>query len=111
MLRKLKIISCGQTGVDRAALDVGLSLGLEIGRFLKKSNQLITKEIEVNMSMQNLASAVINYRGNISIRVAAREIGISPTTLSRLEKGCEPDAKTLEKICAWMIAILNINRD
>lgn len=29
--QQLKIISGGQTGVDRAALDVGLALGLAVG--------------------------------------------------------------------------------
>jgi hypothetical protein len=30
-IRRLKIVSGGQTGVDRAALDVGLALGLTVG--------------------------------------------------------------------------------
>ena len=30
-MTRLKIVSGGQTGVDRAALDVGLALGLAVG--------------------------------------------------------------------------------
>lgn len=36
------------------------------------------------------------------LREMAAEIGISPTTLSRIEKGGEPDAKTLRLIWAWL---------
>ena len=38
----------------------------------------------------------------MGIRAAAREIGISPSTLSRVEKGHVPDVGTLEKVCAWL---------
>ena len=34
--RKIKIISGGQTGVDRAALDIAIELGLEYGGFCPK---------------------------------------------------------------------------
>ena len=34
--RKIKIISGGQTGVDRAALDVAIELGLQYGGFCPK---------------------------------------------------------------------------
>ncbi|MEO0383613.1 MAG: helix-turn-helix transcriptional regulator [Pseudomonadota bacterium] len=33
---------------------------------------------------------------------AAREIGISPTTLSKIEKGHIPDQTTLRKVCDWI---------
>ena len=35
----LKIISGGQTGVDRAALDVGLTLGLPVGGWCPKDRR------------------------------------------------------------------------
>ena len=38
----------------------------------------------------------------MGIRAAAREIKISPTTLSRIEHGHVPDLHTLQKICDWM---------
>lgn len=37
--RKLKIVSGGQTGVDRAALDVALALGLPIGGWCPKGRR------------------------------------------------------------------------
>ena len=36
------------------------------------------------------------------MRAAAKEIGISPTTLSRIERGHVPDIRTLKKVCAWI---------
>ena len=54
------------------------------------------------MEIENLASLVIRKRGNMGIRAAAKEIGISPTTLSRIERGHVPDLKTLDRICAWI---------
>ena len=38
-IRRLKIISGGQTGVDRAALDVGLALGLPVGGWCPKGRR------------------------------------------------------------------------
>lgn len=54
------------------------------------------------MKIEELAQLVQRKRGSMGIRAAAKEIGISPTTLSRVERGHVPDLKTLEKICAWI---------
>ena len=45
---------------------------------------------------------VLKKRGNMGVRAAAKEIGISPTTLTRIEKGNVPDVNTLNKICLWL---------
>lgn len=54
------------------------------------------------MEMDELASFVQKTRGSMGIRAAAREIGISPTTLSRVERGHIPDLGTLKKVCDWI---------
>ncbi|MBT3557765.1 MAG: helix-turn-helix domain-containing protein [Planctomycetaceae bacterium] len=54
------------------------------------------------MEIEKLAPLLLQRRGNMGIRAAAAEIGISPTTLSRVEKGNIPDVGTLEKICTWL---------
>lgn len=54
------------------------------------------------MAMDDLGKRVSRFRGSMGIRAAAREIEISPTTLSRIEHGHVPDLKTLQKICDWM---------
>ncbi len=41
-------------------------------------------------------------RGDKGIREVAKEIGTSPTTLSRVENGHIPDLQTFTKICTWM---------
>ena len=41
-------------------------------------------------------------RGHRGIRAAAREIGVSPTTLSRIERGFPPSMKTYKKLQEWL---------
>jgi transcriptional regulator with XRE-family HTH domain len=38
----------------------------------------------------------------MGVRAAAKEIGISPTTLTRIEKGHVPDVGTLNKLSEWL---------
>ena len=52
--------------------------------------------------MDNLATSIIEAKGNMNLRPCAREIGISPTTLTRAMRGHVPDQKTLAKICEWL---------
>jgi transcriptional regulator with XRE-family HTH domain len=54
------------------------------------------------MELKELAARVVQTRGTMGIRAASAEIGISPTTLSKVERGHIPDMKTLEKICDWI---------
>lgn len=54
------------------------------------------------MDVSDLGALLSRKRGNQGIRAAAKEIGISPSTLSRIEKGHVPDVGTLEKVCAWL---------
>lgn len=51
---------------------------------------------------RELGAAVSRKRGNMGIRSAAAEIGISPATLSRIENGRIPDLDTLKKVCRWI---------
>lgn len=54
------------------------------------------------MKIEDLGQLLSRHRGNMGVRAAAKEIGISPSTLSRIENGHVPDVKTLEKVCAWL---------
>lgn len=54
------------------------------------------------MEIGELGQLLARKRGNMGVRAAAREIGISPSTLSRIEKGHVPDVGTLEKVCEWL---------
>jgi transcriptional regulator with XRE-family HTH domain len=54
------------------------------------------------MDIGELGNLLARRRGNMGVRAAAREIGISPSTLSRIEKGHVPDVSTLEKVCDWI---------
>jgi transcriptional regulator with XRE-family HTH domain len=52
--------------------------------------------------LENLGRRVIEKRGVQGIRAAAREIGISHATLSRVERGFLPDLENYKKICSWL---------
>jgi transcriptional regulator with XRE-family HTH domain len=54
------------------------------------------------MDINELGPLLLRKRGNMGVRAAAAEIGISPTTLTRIEKGNVPDVATLEKVCRWL---------
>ena len=54
------------------------------------------------MEFGDIGNLLSRLRGNMGVRAAAKEIGISPSTLSRIENGHVPDVATLEKVCAWL---------
>ena len=54
------------------------------------------------MDIGELADLLQKTRGSMGVRAAAKEIGISPATLSRIERGHIPDLATLHKVCAWI---------
>ncbi len=54
------------------------------------------------LATAELGMRIIRHRGTKGIRAAAAEIGISPATLSRIEKGHIPDIETFEKLCIWL---------
>lgn len=41
-------------------------------------------------------------RGATGIRMAARDAGVSPATLSRIENGHVPDIDIFERLCRWI---------
>lgn len=47
-------------------------------------------------------NAVRNYLGRVSLREAAREIGMSPTGLRKFADGAEPYVPTVHKLREWM---------
>lgn len=52
--------------------------------------------------MQELSLMVKRKRGELGLRKAAEQIGITHTTLSRVESGRVPDLKTFGLICKWL---------
>ena len=53
-------------------------------------------------SLEYLGGQVRQKRAARGIRETAKIIGISPTTLSKVENGHIPDIKTLETVCDWL---------
>lgn len=54
------------------------------------------------ISLETLVEQLREKRGGRGIRVVAEQIGISPATLSRVERGSLPDLETFRKICTWL---------
>ena len=61
------------------------------------------------MSETDTASRLVSFgrrlrdaRAKRGIRDTADEIGVSPATLSRVERGLMPDLETFRKICHWL---------
>ncbi|MGJ7536987.1 MULTISPECIES: helix-turn-helix domain-containing protein [unclassified Variovorax] len=49
-----------------------------------------------------LGRRIQEHRAGKGIREAAKEAGVSPATLSRVENGKVPDLETFGKICQWL---------
>lgn len=49
-----------------------------------------------------LGRLAVEKRGDEGVRASAKQIGISPATLSRVERGYLPDLETFGKICKWL---------
>jgi transcriptional regulator with XRE-family HTH domain len=52
--------------------------------------------------MEELSVRIRDKRGSRGIREVAKEIDISPATLSRIESGKQPDIGTFGKLCKWL---------
>lgn len=46
----------------------------------------------------------LRFQGKVGIREQAKAIGVSPATLSRIERGEGCDVNTLLKVLAWLVA-------
>jgi transcriptional regulator with XRE-family HTH domain len=54
------------------------------------------------MKIEALAESIREKRGRKGVLEAAKDIGISPATLSRIENEKIPDLETFEKVCTWL---------
>jgi transcriptional regulator with XRE-family HTH domain len=54
------------------------------------------------LDVKALASMVAERRGKTSLRQAAKEAGVSFSTLTRVENGAQPDLASFTRICGWL---------
>jgi transcriptional regulator with XRE-family HTH domain len=54
------------------------------------------------MTLESLGRLLAKKRGDRGIRAVAKEVGVSPSTLSRVENGHLPDLENYRKICKWL---------
>lgn len=61
-------------------------------------------EVPEELPLDDLPIACQAYRVSkrMGLREAARQINVSPTTLSRFENGAEPDVRTIRAIGKWL---------
>ena len=55
-----------------------------------------------SIRIKQLARRIADKRAGIGVREAARQVGISPATLSRVENEKIPDLETFSRICRWL---------
>ena len=53
-------------------------------------------------TLERLGQMVADKRGKVGVRATAHEIGLSPATLSRVERGQMPDLANFTRICKWL---------
>lgn len=53
-------------------------------------------------NLRNIGPLLLDKRNGRGIREVAKEIGISPATLSRIENGRLPNLEAFKKICDWL---------
>lgn len=53
-------------------------------------------------SLETLGQLIVEKRGSMGVRAAAKEIGISAATLSRVENGHLPDLQNFRLVCQWL---------
>ncbi|MEL4896326.1 helix-turn-helix domain-containing protein [Crocosphaera sp. Alani8] len=59
--------------------------------------------MKYSLNTEKLANLVRSKRGNRGLRETAKEIGnVSPSTISRVEKGKTPDMDTFLALCEWL---------
>ncbi|NTF88903.1 helix-turn-helix domain-containing protein [Agrobacterium rhizogenes] len=56
----------------------------------------------MGLNIEKLGELIIARRGTLGVRAAAKEIGISSATLSRIENSHVPDLATFAAICRWL---------
>jgi transcriptional regulator with XRE-family HTH domain len=55
-----------------------------------------------NINLKNIGRKIEEKRADMGLREAAKIIGVSPATLSRIENGKIPDLDTFSKLCKWL---------
>lgn len=55
-----------------------------------------------SLDTKKFSDMIKSKRGNIGLRTLAKEIGISASTLSRIEQGNLPDIDTYLRLCNWL---------
>lgn len=73
----------------------------DVVSFVKQFVSFVEQEKMDTNKISELARRVREKRAGMGIREAAKDIGISPATLSRIENGKVPDLDTFGRICDW----------
>jgi hypothetical protein len=126
----LKLISGGQTGADRAALDVALALGIACGGFVPRGRRAEDGPLDPRYPVTELADAGYDARTTANVRAADATLlislgpltGGSALTWRRAQERGQPilhvdrsacaRAEAVERIRGWLSArgllVLNV---
>ncbi len=84
---KLKIISGGQTGVDRAALDAAIELNIPHGGWCPKGRLAEDGRIDARYALDETESADYSERTKLNIRDADATLIILPEQIDKISDG------------------------
>lgn len=56
----------------------------------------------MTVTLAQLGALLRERRGGRGVRDVAKELGVSPATLSRVENGSTPDLETFKRVCLWL---------
>ncbi len=96
VLVNLRIISGGQTGVDRAALDVALDLGLKVGGYVPKGRRAEDGPLASKYPLTELATRDYEHR-------TQKNVAISDATLVLYRGAITPGSNLTVRVCAGLL--------
>jgi predicted Rossmann-fold nucleotide-binding protein len=121
-----KIVTGGQTGVDRAVLDVALELGIAVGGFCPRGRLAEDGVISQRYPLEETPSAEYSERTEWNVRHSDATLVLTPEAptggtlltvewaerLKRPVLVVEPESQQREKVIAWLThhrpGVLNI---
>ena len=92
-----KIVSGGQTGADRAGLDVGRERGLQLGGWCPKGRKAEDGSIPLEYPLKETDSAEYPLRTRLNVRDSDGTLGLMRTKLGRGSRLTVDHAKKIHK--------------
>ena len=97
-MKKMRIVSGGQTGVDRAALDAALATGFPCGGWCPRARRAEDGRIADHYPVEELASAGYRPRTRANVRDSQATLILVATSVSALSGGTRLTASEARRL-------------